>query len=127
MFAVLHHVPGKEQRLNLVREINSLLSRGTELYLSVWQVQKSPRLMSRLVPWEDADIDGSEVDEGDVLIDWRAEAGGQPSEKGIRYVHIFTEGELSDLAEQGGFTVKESFYSDGKEGNLGLYQIWSKN
>ena len=127
MFAVLHHVPGKGQRLNLVREICSLLDKGTRLYLSVWQVQKSPRLVSRLVPWSEVGIDGSQVDEGDVLMDWRAEAGGKPGEKGIRYVHIFTEGELSDLAGVGGFTVKECFYSDGREGNLGLYQVWSKN
>ena len=44
--------------------------------------------------------------------------------KGIRYVHIFTENELVDLAESSGFEVKDTFYSDGKEGDLGLYQCW---
>jgi len=126
MFAVLHHVPGKKQRLEMIREINSLLDEGAELYLSVWQVQKSPRLVRRLVPWDEVDIDGTEVDEGDVLMDWRAEGEGEPDEKGIRHVHIFTEDELSDLGEKCGFAVKDRFYSDGKEGNLGLYQVWSK-
>jgi len=126
LFAALHHVPGKGQRQELVCEINSLLGEKAELYLSVWQVQKSPRLVRRLVPWSEVDIDGTEVDEGDVLMDWRGEAEGEPDERGIRYVHIFTEDELSDLGEACGFAVEDSFYSDGKEGNLGLYQVWLK-
>ena len=62
----------------------------------------------------------ADVDSGDYLLDWRR--GG----KGYRYVHHFSEDELSRLAKLSGFHVVESFYSDGATGNLGLYQIWKK-
>jgi hypothetical protein len=51
-------------------------------------------------------------------MDWRRDG------EGIRYVHHFSEPELSALAEQAGFQVEETFYSDGETGTLGLYQIW---
>jgi tRNA (uracil-5-)-methyltransferase TRM9 len=57
-------------------------------------------------------------------MDWRAEINGGTTAGGLRYVHIFSESELSDLAATSGFDVSEKFYSDGKEGNLGLYQTW---
>ncbi len=32
--------------------------------------------------------------------------------------------ELTEIARVSGFSVSSSYYSDGKEGNLGLYQRW---
>ena len=78
----------------------------------------SEKLKARIQPWDVAAIDGSEVDAGDYLLDWRN--GG----KGLRYVHHFDEAELSELAQATGFQVKDVFYSDGETGDLGLYQIW---
>ncbi len=60
------------------------------------------------------------MDENDYLLDWRS--GG----RGLRYVHHFNETELSKLAESSGFEIVETFYSDGKEGNLAVYQTWIK-
>ena len=59
------------------------------------------------------------MDEGDYLLDWKR--GGE----GLRYVHQFSEEELGGLAEDAGFRVVESFYSDGESGRLGLYQVWT--
>lgn len=61
-----------------------------------------------------------QVEEGDYLIDWRS--GGY----GLRYVHLFSQGELEELAADSGFKITDSFYSDGKEGNLAIYQIWER-
>jgi hypothetical protein len=72
-----------------------------------------------VLPWSTAGIQPEAVDGGDVLLDWRA--GDSP---GVRYVHTFTEDSLYKLATKGGFSVVKSFYSDGKVGNLALYQIW---
>ena len=123
-FAVLHHIPGEEQRQKLCASIAGLLGEDKKLYLSVWQVKNSPRLMQRIQPWELVGIDKDEPDAGDVLVDWRAENKTEPFLKGLRYVHVFSESELSSLAESSGFEVVDCFYSDGKEGNLGLYQTW---
>lgn len=125
-FAVLHHIPGEEQRQKLCASIAGLLGKDIKLYLSVWQVKNSPRLMQRIQPWELVGIDKGEIDAGDVLVDWRAENKTEPALQGLRYVHVFSESELTSLAGSSGFEVIDCFYSDGKEGNLGLYQTWVK-
>jgi len=118
-FAVLHHIPGEELRAQTARNFASLVSNTERVALSVWQWKNSPRLKKRVVSWSTVNIDPEDLDEGDVLLDWRA---GKTI--GYRYVHTFSEDSLSILAKKAGFKVIESFYSDGKEGNLALYQIW---
>jgi SAM-dependent methyltransferase len=117
-FAVLHHVPGHELRLDILKTVHELLAKEGRFILSNWQFLNSEKLRRRIKPWEAAAISQSDVDAGDYLLDWRS--GGE----GLRYVHYFLPEELSALAEQSGFHVTESFLSDGKEGNLSLYQIW---
>ncbi len=123
-FAVLHHIPGSELRRRICASIAGLLGKDRVLVLSVWQLRNSPRLVRRILPWSMAGMDEADLEEGDVLMDWRAEAENDQSSTGLRYVHVFTEDELRALAESSGYKVAKSFYSDGKEGDLGLYQCW---
>lgn len=117
-FAVLHHIPSTEMRLDILRTVRGLLSDDGKFIHSNWQFLNSEKLKGRIKPWEDAAIQTSEVDAGDYLLDWRS--GGE----GLRYVHHFNESELSSLASAAGFVVRNMFYSDGESGNLGLYQVW---
>ncbi|GAB4397491.1 MAG: class I SAM-dependent methyltransferase [Anaerolineales bacterium] len=117
-FAVLHHIPGETLRLNLLRGIRRHLAAGGWLYLSNWQFLHSPRLQARLQPWQRIGLTPAEVDANDHLLDWRR--GGE----GLRYAHHFTPEELHPLAAQSGFEVRETFYSDGENSKLGLYQLW---
>jgi tRNA (uracil-5-)-methyltransferase TRM9 len=123
-FAVLHHIPGADQRQKLCSAIAKLIGKDKKIYVSVWQVKNSPRLAMRIQPWESVGINSEELEAGDVLMDWRAENNPGKQPVGLRYVHIFSDEELRSLAEDSGFNVFDSFYSDGKEGNLGLYQTW---
>jgi tRNA (uracil-5-)-methyltransferase TRM9 len=120
-FAVLHHLPGYDLRLSVLKQIrNHLVHPGGVFFHSEWQFRNSRRLAGRIMPWEMVGLHACDVDEGDALLDWRAEGGA-----GLRYVHQFNEIELEKLAQAAGFRVTETFYSDGKEGNLGLYQVWT--
>ena len=123
-FAVLHHIPGKTRRKLLCTQLRKLLAAGKDCYVSVWQLRNSPRLAKRIQPWEIVEVDPSHVDPGDVLMDWRAHNAGGYHGQAFRFVHIFTADELTELAQISGFSVADTFYSDGKEGNLGLYQHW---
>jgi len=118
-FAVLHHIPGKELRQEIIRSFSSLVTRDSYIAVSVWQWHNSPRLRKRVLPWSRVGLSKEALDEGDVLLDWRA---GETL--GLRYVHTYDEDELAALAKDGGFKVIDSFYSDGKSGDLALYQIW---
>lgn len=117
-FAVLHHIPSQGLRLDILRTIHELLAKDGRFIHSNWQFLNSPRLRQRIQDWSQSGLTESQVDPGDYLLDWRS--GGQ----GWRYVHHFTEAELDDLARLSGFRVVETFYSDGKEGNLAIYQEW---
>ena len=117
-FAALHHIPGFELRLKILKKVRALLKPEGRFIHSNWQFLKSEKLKARIQPWEAAAISSLEVDAGDYLLDWRN--GGT----GLRYAHHFNEEELSQLAQAGGFRIVESFYSDGENNMLGLYQIW---
>ena len=118
-FAVLHHLPSRQLHLQVLQTVHKLLAPEGQLIHSAWQFLKSERLRSRIQPWTAAGLSAAEVETGDYLLDWRQ--GGQ----GLRYVHFFSPEELAELAEEAGFQVIDSFFRDGQDGQLGLYQIWS--
>jgi len=117
-FAVLHHIPSTEIRMDILRTVHGLLAQEGRFALSNWQFLNSERLKARIKPWKEVAIREADVDAGDYLIDWRSRGAG------LRYVHHFSELELSVLAQESGFVVRKTFYSDGETGNLGLYQVW---
>jgi len=117
-FAVLHHLPGREIHQQILRTVRNLLTSEGRFIHSNWQFLNSERLRKRIHPWSEISLSETDIDSGDYLLDWRR--GGF----GLRYVHYFSEGELSALATETGFYVVETFYSDGETGDLGLYQIW---
>lgn len=117
-FAVLHHIPSYQLRLNILKTAHQLLKPDELFILSNWQFLNSEKLKARIQPWETSVVSKSEVDAGDYLLDWRS--GGT----GLRYVHHFNEEELRQLAKEAGFQIVDAFYSDGESGNLSLYQVW---
>lgn len=117
-FAVLHHLPGADLRKLVLRRVREHLAPDGLFIHSVWQFLNSPRLRQRIQPWESCGLGEADVDEGDYLLDWRG--GGH----GLRYVHHFTAEELVGLAQETGFTIQQTFHSDGENGKLGLYQVW---
>lgn len=126
-FAALHHIPGAEKRRRLLAQVSGLLAPGGLFIHSEWQFHNSPKLMARVQPWSLAGIDERELEKGDTLLDWRHYTGGEKGEAGLRYVHLFERGELAGLASSTGFEILEEFESDGKGGNLALYQVWRRN
>jgi tRNA (uracil-5-)-methyltransferase TRM9 len=120
-FAVFHHLPSETLRVRVLHHVHRLLKTGGQFIHSEWQFLNSPRLASRIQSWEKVGLTLADVEAGDFLMDWRS--GGH----GFRYVHLFNEVELTRLADQTGFRICETYYSDGVTGNLGVYQIWEYN
>lgn len=119
MFATLHHIPSNEIRLDILGTVKKLLKPNGRFILSNWQFLNSEKLKSRIQIWEKVGLLIDDVDENDYLLDWRS--GGE----GLRYVHHFSASELTGLANQVEMRVEAEFLSDGENGKLGLYQVWS--
>jgi tRNA (uracil-5-)-methyltransferase TRM9 len=117
-FAVLHHLPGELTLIPLLKKIQQFLAPGGKFIFSVWQFLNSPRLRARIQDWSEIGFSESQVEQGDYLLDWRQ--GG----RGLRYVHQFNSVELESLARRCGFICTKTYLSDGKGGNLSLYQTW---
>jgi len=122
-FATLHHLPGADLHRQLFSSVSSKLSPKARFFLSCWQVLGNQRLEKRLVPWKPIGLENEQIKENDLLMDWRADPG-KPAK--LRYVHHFSPSELRALGDSQGLVLQEEFFSDGKEGNLGLYQVWQK-
>ncbi len=117
-FAVLHHLPGYVLRIETLRQVSKVLKPGGYFVHSEWQFLNSPRLRTRILPWEKIGLSEHQVDPGDYLLDWKQ--GGY----GLRYVHHFSEEDLARLAQETDYQICQSYLSDGEGGKLGLYQVW---
>ena len=117
-FAVLHHIPSLELRLEIIQKIRERLRPDGLFIHSNWQFLNSPRLKARIQPWGSIGLKETDLDANDYLLDWKR--GGHA----LRYVHHFDESELAYLAKSGGFEIIETFYSDGENHRLSLYQTW---
>lgn len=117
-FAVLHHIPSTDLRLDLLRMVRELIAQDGAFWHSNWQFLHSERLRARIQDWSKVGLSPDQVDANDYLLDWRS--GGE----GLRYVHHFDEKELDELARASHFQIMERFYSDGETSDLGLYQVW---
>lgn len=119
-FAVLHHIPGRERRLELLRGVHRWLQPDGLFIHSNWQFLTNPRMQGRIQTWDTVGLTQRDVAANDYLLDWRY--GGL----GLRYVHQFDETELDELAQASGFVMLDSFYSDGADRKSGLYQRWKR-
>ena len=97
-FATIHHIPGKELRAQFVSEAARVLRPGGTFILTAWELwgirhagvllRTGLKSILRLIP----------LDVGDAILTF----GKNRAE---RYVHGFTQRELSLLLAEGGFTV----------------------
>ncbi|MBP7998417.1 MAG: class I SAM-dependent methyltransferase [Chloroflexi bacterium] len=118
--AVLQHIPGRENRVRLLREIGRHLGERGRVVLSSWQFQTSQRQQRKIVEWATIGLDQSDIEADDYLLTWQR--GGTA----LRYVCLINADETVALAAAAGLTCLHQFRSDGKEGDLSLYSILAK-
>lgn len=97
-FAVLHHIPGSDNRLKFLQELRRVLKPGGWASIIVWNLLNDwPR--KRFGIEEQIKNSNSNLDENDFLVGWRA----TPGKNVKRYIHNFSEVELKELACMAGF------------------------
>ena len=115
--ATLQHMPGYALRSRLVTTLGRLTADDGILIISAWQFMESDRLRARVLPWEEADVDATQIEPGDALLPWKQEVYA------VRYVHQTTAQEFTRLATDSGLRITDTFRADGREGNLNLYVL----
>ncbi len=119
-FAVLHHIPGFKNQTQILQNIRKLLKPDGVFIFSVWQFLSSQKLVQRIQSWDRAGINRLDVDDGDYLLDWRAEG----RQNCLRYIHHYSIEKLEEMRIACGYKQLEQFLSDGNNDQLGLYNIW---
>ena len=122
-FAVIHHFPFDPYLSQFFKFAEQSLSTNGKLFFSTWQVKNNQRLSSHIQPWSILNFNNQELSENDLLLDWRADPGQPPR---YRYVHHYDSETLRKTGFAAGLELEEEFFSDGKEGDLTLYQVWKK-
>jgi SAM-dependent methyltransferase len=116
--AVLHHIPGRDNRARFISSCAALLPPEGLLILSTWQFLGADRLRDRILPWATVGLRSEEVEAGDYLLAWGEGAAGR------RYCASIDKPELDALADAAGLEGVDAFRADGKEGNLNLYGVF---
>jgi tRNA (uracil-5-)-methyltransferase TRM9 len=116
LFGVLHHVPGANRRLDLMRTLAHRVAPDGLLAFACWRFNEYERYTSRYVPLP-ADIT---LEPHDYLLDWRRGTNA------LRYCHYIDDHEHNALVAATGFTELERFRADGETGDVNCYSILRK-
>jgi SAM-dependent methyltransferase len=122
VMGVMHHIPGKDLRELLLKQLKVLLNQKGLLVITFWEFIANKQLAKKIVPWEAAGVDPGlllDLDPHDYLMDWKQ--GGVH----YRYCHYYTEAETTNLFKAAGLHVKQQFQADGPGGKANLYYVLS--
>jgi SAM-dependent methyltransferase len=129
LFGVLHHVPGRDWRRRLVRELVDRAAPGGLVAIAAWQFAGRERFERRRVDWRDMapiggeTIDPSQLEDGDTLLRF-----GPDPEMPPRYCHQVADREMDDIGtDLGSFGLDvdsvDDYRADGSEGDLNRYRV----
>ncbi len=115
--AALHHIPGEELKVQLLRNMKARLTENGRIFLSMWQFMSSERQRRKVRDWSEIGLSADDVGSNDYLLTWQT--GGFA----YRYACMIDEEETAVLAAKAGLKIVKQFRSDGREGNLSLYAV----
>lgn len=100
--AVLHHVPGADNRKASVKELHRIMKPGGCAIVSVWNLRAQRFLNREMIKRAWLRIPGIKGgDSGDLYYAWKA--GNTPRQ---RYVHAFTLGEFRSLFDEKDWNIE---------------------
>jgi SAM-dependent methyltransferase len=113
LFGLLHHIPGAERRLTLVKTLAERVTPHGLLVFTCWRFYEYSRVRERIVPLpEDLSAEA-----GDYLLDWRR------GTHALRYCHYVDDEELERLIEATHLQPVLQYRADGQSDDMNLYVI----
>ena len=119
LFAVLHHIPGREKRAALVNTLADAVAPGGRLALSLFRYDRSERMLARRVPASTCAAllpEADSLEPGDHLLPF-----GHTGH--LRYCHLFDDGEVEAHCRHGELTLLEHFAPDSGGDRLNDYVV----
>lgn len=111
--AVLHHIPGSNMRIEVLRQFKNKIDKDGEILFTVWNMWsikwKKKKFRQAIFKFLLLKIiKKNKMDFGDILMDWKNPEGQIVSK---RYYHAFTRGELKRIVKKAGLKIKK-IYTD---------------
>ncbi len=98
--ALLHHIPSKEFRIKVLKEIKRVLKPEGILILTCWKIHRKKEILALLKYTFLKIIGKSKLDFKDAFLPW--------GKKILRYYHFFSKKELENLVKKSGFEIIKS-------------------
>lgn len=134
--AFLHHIPGEELRLKVLKEIYRVLKPGGILFLTNWNLRQWKLIKKYKLRIRDFFFSHDDLDAGDFWIPFKynchsdpvldtgeesqrsffARSGAPQDDRVMRYYHHLKKREIIDLCKKAGFMIVE--YKKGKNSIL---------
>jgi hypothetical protein len=128
LFGLLHHIPSRAKRLELITNIYNIMPKGEVLVFTLWNFLGEQRLRKRIVDLDSQygrevcqkfSIDKSDLEQGDYILDWVKYVTA------FRYAHYFDDKELASWRDLG-FDEVTNYLGDGRFSLRNKYYIWVK-
>jgi len=113
--AVLQHIPGRDLRIQALRQLKNKVKKDGKIILSVWNMWSSEWQMrgksfrKQIFKFYFLSLLGkNKMDFGDIVFDWKNPNGERVSR---RYYHAFSKRELKKIIKKAGLKI-EKIYKD---------------
>ncbi|GAB4147412.1 MAG: hypothetical protein OHK0017_09100 [Patescibacteria group bacterium] len=126
LFGLMHHVPGYQNKVNLIRRSASVLKLGGIICFTTWQFLLEKRLVKRIVSkfseeyssiLNQLEISDDELDKSDYILDWIKK------EKGYRFSHFISNQEAEQIISEAGLKILMEYPADGRFSQTNRYYI----
>lgn len=118
--ATLHHIPSKEKRKIMVKELKRVTKKGGKILVTVWDqwnIHFAPFIIKNILK---KSIGLSTLDWKDCFYSWKDPSG---EIIGDRYFHAFTLKELNRLFENEGIIIKDKGNIQFRSGKFNNYYL----
>lgn len=122
LLGVLHHVPGRAARVELLRALAQRLAPGGLFAFTFWRLPDDARFASRVIPWREYNaratepIAERELEPGDTLLRFG-------TSRTARYCHFADPSETENLVGCTKLGLRARFRADGRAAQLNEYVV----